>query len=411
MARARRKLSWVVRSLAAAVLLAALAGCAPAAVPAQVSAASRFALETAQSEGLQARPDLDAKVRASPYAYFRLLSDRFAQYVCDEFADTFLTAQTVNLHGDAHVEQYAVARDDFGLGDFDRGGFGPAVVDLVRFAASIHVACEVAGYACRPEPAVDAFLDGYRAALVAPDRPPVAPSFVARLRRLAPDDPVGFLQYAETLMTPVTDQDVDRRLRARWHELIGLLAVTGGHPARDFDIVRYGTIGIGTGSALETKFLVRVAGASDAPDDDLLLEVKSVPSSGASCVYRGPSGSMFLPLLPATRIARRPPEVLTYLPSSELSRSGRNWWVRSWESGYREIAADEIQSQAELEELARDVGQQLGRGHCREIADPLEAQFRHAHARSFDQVRGRVATAAHDAAAEVVRAWQAWRAK
>lgn len=400
----------MTRSLAAASLLAVFANCAPAGVP--PPATQRFALEAAQSEGLQERPDLAAKVRASPYAYFRLLSDAFAQHVCDEFADTFLAAQTVNLHGDAHVEQYAVARDDFGLDDYDRGGFGPAAVDLVRFAASLYMACEVAGHECQPGPAVDAFLDGYRTALVEPERKPVAPSIVARLRGLAPGDPAGFLKFAEALMTPVTDPDIDRRLRARWQELIGLLTATEDrHPARDFEIVRYGTIGIGTGSALETKFLVRVAGASDAPDDDLLLEVKSVPSSGVSCVSHGPTGSTFLPLLPATRIARRLPEVLTYLPSSELSRSGRNWWVRSWEPGYRELAADELQSQVEMEELARDVGRQLGRGHCREIADPLEAQFRHAHARWFDQVHGRVATSAREAAAEVVRAWHAWSAR
>jgi hypothetical protein len=398
----------VTRPLALAAALSSIASCASPAV--EPASPARFALDGAQVASLRQRPELAAKVRASPYAYFRLVSDPFAQHVCDEYADSFLGTQTVNLHGDAHVEQYAVTRDRFGLEDYDRGGFGPAVIDLVRFGASIHVACEIASYPCQPEPAVDAFLEAYRAAVASPDAVPVAPSIVARLRAAAPAEPAGFLQFAEALMTRVTDADLDRRVRARWRELIGVLTTTGGRrPARDFSIVRYGTIGIGTGSALELKFLFRVVGATDAPDDDLLLEMKSVPSSGATCVYRGPTGNMFLPLLPAARIARAMPEVLAYVPASELSRSGHNWWVRSWELGYRELSAIEIASQTELVELARDAGAQLGRGHCQDIADPLEAQLRHAHARSFDQIRPRIGVSARRAASEVLRAWQAFR--
>jgi uncharacterized protein (DUF2252 family) len=34
-----------------------------------------------------------------------------------------------------------VTDDDFGLADFDSAGYGPAIVDLVRYAASLHLAC------------------------------------------------------------------------------------------------------------------------------------------------------------------------------------------------------------------------------------------------------------------------------
>jgi hypothetical protein len=381
----------------------------PRGKPAHAAPSAPFQFSQDQLRLIGERPELVHKLHSSPYAYFRLLSDQFAQHVCDEYAETLLDAQTVNLHGDAHIEQYAVTRDGFGLEDFDHGGFGPAVIDLVRFAASIHVACHGASYECRPEPAVEKFLETYRTALNEPDRAPVEPSIVARLRKSASVEPKVFFAWAEQLMTPVVDDDLDRRVRARWRELLGLLTSTDARrPTDEFRIVRYGTIGIGIGSALERKFLIRVVGPSDSPEDDLLLEMKSVPNAGASCVFRGPTGNMFLPLLPAARIARSAPELRTYVPATELSRSGLNWWVRSWDLGYRELSLSDITTQTELVELASDVGLQLGQGHCRLIADPLGAQYRHAHRRWFDRVRPRIVESARANAGATIEAWRAW---
>jgi Ser/Thr protein kinase RdoA (MazF antagonist) len=42
----------------------------------------------------------------------------------------------VNLHGDAHLEQFAVTDASFGLIDFDDAVGGPAVIDLLRFGVS-----------------------------------------------------------------------------------------------------------------------------------------------------------------------------------------------------------------------------------------------------------------------------------
>jgi hypothetical protein len=43
----------------------------------------------------------------------------------------------VRLHGDAHIGQFAVTADEWGLGDFDDSTRGPAFVDIVRFLGSI----------------------------------------------------------------------------------------------------------------------------------------------------------------------------------------------------------------------------------------------------------------------------------
>ena len=40
---------------------------------------------------------------------------------------------TVTLHGDPHLEQYAVTDAGRGLTDFDDASKGPAILDLVRF--------------------------------------------------------------------------------------------------------------------------------------------------------------------------------------------------------------------------------------------------------------------------------------
>lgn len=42
------------------------------------------------------------------------------------------------VQGDAHLEQFVVTDDDFGLADFDNAGYGPAIVDLVRYARDQH---------------------------------------------------------------------------------------------------------------------------------------------------------------------------------------------------------------------------------------------------------------------------------
>ena len=69
------------------------------------------------------------------------------------------------VHGDAHLEQFVVTGQSFGLGDFDMSGFGPAVVDMVRYAASLHVACREMPWACDGDAAVAAYFEAYREAL------------------------------------------------------------------------------------------------------------------------------------------------------------------------------------------------------------------------------------------------------
>ena len=83
------------------------------------------------SEGLP--QPLVRAVRASPHAFFRLANRAWASRVCAAFANDLRSLDQVRLHGDAHVEQYAVTDSAYGLDDFDDTAEGPSVIDIVRF--------------------------------------------------------------------------------------------------------------------------------------------------------------------------------------------------------------------------------------------------------------------------------------
>jgi hypothetical protein len=55
------------------------------------------------------------------------------------------------------------------------------------------------------------------------------------------------------------------------------------------------------------------------------------------------------------------------------------FWVGSWQAHYRELdAAHDLTSADELDEVAYQVGLQLGRGHIRQFATPFDHQLRRA---------------------------------
>lgn len=115
------------------------------------------------------------------------------------------------------------------------------------------------------------------------------------------------------------------------------------------------------------------------------------------------------PLLPALRIGRARPAVLSYLPASSNSRSRQHWWVRSWDPGYRELKVADLRSQDELEQVAADVGLQLGRGHCEALAAPLESQHRVAALRAFEKARPRIEPLARKLADQSIAEWRGLR--
>ena len=70
----------------------------------------------------------------------------FAEAVCMSFHEYLGDIPSVNHHGDAHLENYAITEQGRGLTDFDDTTIGPMILDLVCFGVSIHLACRANGW-------------------------------------------------------------------------------------------------------------------------------------------------------------------------------------------------------------------------------------------------------------------------
>lgn len=76
-----------------------------------------------------------------------------------------------------------------------------------------------------------------------------------------------------------------------------------------------------------------------------------------------------------------------------------------WSPDYRELDRNVLRSQQELNEITRDVGLQLGKGHCSHVTAPLEDQHRFAQHQSISQYYNKMIEVARDLAERMVSAW------
>ena len=76
----------------------------------------------AEPQSLEAVPaGLIERLRADPYVYFRFVNRAWIGRVCEVFGKDVEELPVVRLHGDAHVEQFAVMHDAWnGIGRFCR---------------------------------------------------------------------------------------------------------------------------------------------------------------------------------------------------------------------------------------------------------------------------------------------------
>lgn len=352
--------------------------------------------------------DLLAKIDASPYRYFRLVGPQFAARTCYAFRDLRWRLPNVAVHGDAHLEQFVVTDTTYGMEDFDQSGFGPSVVDLVRYAASIHLACRQASWRCDAGRAIEAYFSAYREAL---DHPMAAaePSVVQRIRSMSPSNHAAWLQWLDPQIRALP-ADEEAQYRNGWTRFVSLLtAARPDRPANRLDIVRLGRIEIGVGSALQKKILVRTRGATDDPGDDVILEARLTSRpAGNECVWRPPhGGSMHVILLTAT-LGRRMPEVFGFLPQ-EQDQKAPEWWVQSWDPGYREMSIAFLNSQVELDELAVDAARQLAGHFWTTFPEPLRPYLRFGQLNAYDLVNTRARELAKDLSDEVVASWERFR--
>jgi hypothetical protein len=147
----------------------------------------------------------------------------------------------VTLHGNAHVEQYAVTDLGRGLTDFDDSSSGQAMLDLVRFGASIRLACRQRRWEGDADRLWARFWSGYELALRDPRTEAPEPRFVRRLRAGFSPDRLAILARTEALIESLPEPRPMLEQPTRT-ETIALLARNSGLPVSFFRVKKAGVL-------------------------------------------------------------------------------------------------------------------------------------------------------------------------
>jgi hypothetical protein len=357
---------------------------------------------TPDTARLADNPLLRARLIASPHGYFRFINIPFMNAVCRRVRSEGNALPTVTLHGDAHIEQYAVTELGRGLTDFDDSASGSATLDLARFGVSLRLAAHQRGWTAAAESLLAAFLRGYRKALTDPSAVAPEPAWTRRVQNTFDPDPLACLARAEELMEslPVHRELIDETSKAM---AIEMLTKNSQLPPTFFNLKKTGILRAGIGSALAAKYLVRVEGPGPKDDDDVILEVKEVQDlQGVTCLRSMPGPSRIM--VGQARIAYEP----FYLPGV-LRHGGRTFWIHAWPLNYAELdIAKGPATPQELEEVAFDAGVQLGRGHPNES---LKSEADHLRKNLLKRLSDeRLQAMVAELASETIAAWERFRA-
>jgi uncharacterized protein (DUF2252 family) len=355
-------------------------------------------------------PELLQALRQSSYDFFRAVNREWASRVCEAFRDDREAVVPVRLQGDAHIEQYAVTDNAYGLDDFDDTSEGPAIIDLVRFIGSLDLAARDRGWADRTDHIVDEFLRGYRRGLEHPGYMPDTPALVTRFRRKPVPERTAFLGWAEGLMIPAP-AEIDRQAR----EALALLAAQAAKeapalPSTYFRVKRIGGFRLGIGSRRLPKLLVRVEGPSSRPTDDLILEAKQPADlTGVSCLPPTAESPAVRIITGARQLGRLHHEVLSLVPKiTRDNDSVRHWWIHDWMPSYQEVAINTLWSSGELAELAGDAGAQLGSASLPDRGSAAH-DSRERQKKTIKRLDRRIREVARQVTSDMLAAWEAFR--
>ena len=340
-------------------------------------------LRAAPESLARATPELIERLRADPFDYFRFVNRVWSARVCDVFASDIRDLPVVRLHGDAHVEQFAIAQDAWGLDDFDDSARGPAVIDIARFLGSIDLVARQRSWAKERDKLFDRFVEGYKRGLAEPAYLPPPPDIVRRLRTQAPPTRAAFLAWGETKMQPMADASMKAVVAGM--EVVARI-MQGERPdlvPGYFCVLRAGWLQSGVGSAVSQKILIRVQGPSDDPADDELLEAKKIEDLlGLGCL-KTPTVQPALRIIDGTKqLGRLKHSILVAGPElfipEVMARGQRlqDWWIRSLDPSYRQVSLTDLQSVGDLAAISYDSGVQLGAGRLQDQTVPLSGYDR-----------------------------------
>ncbi len=358
-------------------------------------------------------PELLERMRATPHNYFRFINHEWTARVCEVFARDIPRLPTVQLHGDAHVEQYALTSQAWGLDDFDDSTRGPALVDIIRFLGSIELVAQQRGWSRDRDRLVDRFFDGYRQGLSAPLDRPSPPGIVRRfLAENPPRSASEFLDWSDTLTSRLDEPQMPGVTTA----MREFAKVVPDVPADFFDVVRAGWLRLGVGSALNRKVLIRVQGPSSDPADDVLLEAKAVRAlDGLTCLEVPQQQPAFRIIAGSHQLGRLKHAILAAGPETavpDMTFQGehlRNWWIHSWEPSYREIAIDDFRTVGDLFDIAYDSGMQLGAGTVQRFDRSVDSVIQRESLASLTVLEPRLRQSANTLVEELLRGWHTFR--
>ena len=356
-------------------------------------------------------PKLLDRILRGPHGYFRFINEIFAEEVCVRFRDDLGWIPNGNLHGDAHLENYAITEQGRGLTDFDDATIGPVVLDLVRFGVSIHLACRANGWEEKAEPIVHSFFSGYRAALEDPGLTIPPPELVARIRARFTNDRAHTLAAREILMKPlgVSRENFTREIGQFLDQMAEQYPEL---PPGFFEIQNAGRLKIGIGSALDEKYLFEVEGLTKAREDNVILEMKEVRDlHEISCILLS-EASPERPLLMQARLAYQPYRYAGFIifALSKGDERDKTFWVHEWADHYHELSIrTSFQTAADLHDIAYDAGVQLGLGHPKSIADSYSDHLRRRLLITVAELQEKLDQTISDLTQQTIAAWQQFR--
>ena len=331
-----------------------------------LSASAQVPLRPSPEALATAQPELLDRLRADPFIYFRFINRAWITRVCESLADV-TNATVVRLHGDAHVEQFALTNDAWGLDDFDDSARGPAFIDIVRFLGSIDLATRQRGWMRDRDALWDRFFAGYYRGLSESDYRPPEPDIVRRLRQQAPLTRTAFLAWGEQQMQPMEEGQL-KSIVSGIEALERLVRIERSDLAPGyFAVIRAGRLHIGVGSAATRKVLIRLQGPTTDPEDDVLVEAKEVANlEGVACLERSTALQAARVIDGTRQIGRLKHDILAVGPTQSLpapadrAEHWLDWWVSSWEPSYREVRVGDLRSIEDLADIVYDAGVQLG---------------------------------------------------
>ena len=387
------------------LLLGVLSGCQRS-EPEPASAVDNLLFVDPATRDFTENPALLERILASPHGYLRFINIPFSSEVCRRAGHLLDGVPLFNLHGDAHIEQYAVTDLGRGLTDFDDSSKGPAVLDLVRLGVSLRIASDMLGWSSEAGRIFDRFIAGYRAGLETPDLEVALPAVAQRLSADFRYNREEYFEWVESIVDPVPAAEAER-LQEAFAEYVDLMMEQ--HPELEsdfFGVTDIGYLRLGIGSALDRKYLVRVRGATDDPEYDLVLELKQVRDLEAiECISVGRGTEPLRILIGQSRIAYQPYSLLGY-----VRFDGFTFWVHAWVDNYAEASVlESFESPEDLAEVAFDVGVQLGRGHPNQVGAELDLQVRRELSRLLDRDEEEIREVTGRLAVEVTEAWDAFR--